>query len=147
MTPLYAGYTHNPDLNKHVGDFVSSRIWGRPDVLRNYCSMAVLHDGALVAGTVFHNWHPESGVIELTSASINRRWLTRDVIRCLFRMAFDEIGAQLAVMRVSEHNAVMIAIARRFGFSEVLVQRARGRNEAEWIFSLGDDEWQSSRWV
>ena len=113
----------------------------------SFCSMAVVHDGALIGGTLFHNCHPESGVIELTSAATDRRWLTRSVIRAMFHMAFDMIGAQLAVLRVSERNVDMIAIAQRFGFAGVLIPRLRGRNESEWLFTLADDDWLSSRWV
>jgi RimJ/RimL family protein N-acetyltransferase len=147
MTPYYASYTQHPERNYQIGDFVSNVVWGRPGVMDSYCSMGVYHKGALVAGTLFHNCQPECGVIELTSGATDRRWLTRTVIRHIFHMAFDLIGAQLAVMRVSEHNADMVAIAQRFGFSGVLIPRLRGRDESEWIFTLADDDWRASKWV
>ena len=108
--------------------------------------MAVFHNGGLVAGTLYHNWHPESGVIELTSASTDRRWLTKTVVKAMFHMAFAMIGAQLAVLRVSERNAGMVAIAQRFGFQGVLIPRLRGRDESEWVFTMTDDDWRASRW-
>lgn len=108
--------------------------------------MTVLHYGHAVAGTLFHNWQPETGVIELTSASTDKRWLTRPVVKAMFGMAFDLIGAQLAALRVSERNTDMVAIAKRFGFDGVLIPRLRGRDEAEWIFTLTDDAWRASRW-
>jgi RimJ/RimL family protein N-acetyltransferase len=108
--------------------------------------MAVFHYGHVVAGTLYHNWHPESGIIELTSASTDGRWLTRTVIKAMFGMAFGMIGAQMAVLRVSERNIDMVAIAKRFGFDGVLIPRLRGRDEAEWVFTLTDDAWRASRW-
>lgn len=108
--------------------------------------MAVFHGDELVAGTVFYDWDPDAGVVQLTSASLDRRWLTRPVVRAMFTMAFDMIGAQLAALRVSERNPGMVAIARRFGFDGVLIPRLRGRDEAEWIFTLPDDRWRGSRW-
>ena len=108
--------------------------------------MAVFHGEQLVAGTLYHNWHPESGVIELTSASTDRRWLTKPVVRAMFHMAFGMIGAQLVALRVSERNAGMVEIAQRFGFQGVLIPRLRGRDEAEWLFTLTDDDWRASRW-
>ena len=145
MTPSHASYGDNPAQNKAVGDFVSNLCFGRPGVMDSYCSMGVVHGGKLVAGTLFHNWHPECGVIEMTSASVDRRWLSRSVIQSMFTMAFNTIGAQLVTLRVSENNADMIAIAKRFGFDGVLIPRLRGRNEAEWIFTLTDDAWLNSR--
>jgi RimJ/RimL family protein N-acetyltransferase len=130
-----------------VGQFVSHQIWGGNEHVTDYCSMGVFRDKELIAGTLYHNWQPTSGVIELTSASVNRRWLTRSVIKAMFGMAFDMIGAQMVVLRVSECNTDMVTIAKRFGFSGVLIPRLRGRDEAEWIFSLTDDDWRKSRYA
>ncbi len=146
MTPVYASQTKDPVLNEATGAFVSQLCFGRPDAIEKFCSMAVFHYGHMVAGTLFHNWHPESGVIEMTSASTDRRWLMRPVVKAIFGMAFDMLGAQVAVMRVSERNADMVAIAQRFGFDGVLIPRLRGRNEAEWVFTLTDDAWRASRY-
>ena len=146
MTPVYASESHKPDLNARVGEFVSRLCFGMPDQIERYCSMAVFHNGGLVAGTLFHSWQPDSGVIELTSASTDRRWLTKTVVKAMFHMAFAMIGAQLAVLRVSERNTGMVEIAQRFGFQGTLIPRLRGRDEAEWLFTLTDDDWRASRW-
>jgi len=146
LTPVYASNTHLADLNAQTGAFVSQLCFGRPDQIERYCSMAVFNGKQLVAGTLYHNWQPDSGVIELTSASTDRRWLTKPVVRAMFHMAFGMIGAQLVALRVSERNAGMVAIAQRFGFQGVLIPRLRGRDEAEWIFTLSDDDWRASRW-
>ncbi|MGL4811910.1 MAG: N-acetyltransferase [Beijerinckiaceae bacterium] len=146
MTPVYASESHLTELNARVGDFVSRICFDRPGLIERYCSMAVFHEDKMVAGTLFHNWHPDSGVIEMTSASTDRRWLSRPVVRAMFTMAFDMIGAQLVALRVSERNADMVGIARRFGFQGVLIPRLRGRGEAEWVFTLTDDDWRASRW-
>lgn len=147
MRPIYASYRNNPEQNEITGNLVSELIWGKPGFVDKYCSMGVVHDEKLIGGTLYHNWHPEAGVIEMTSASTDKRWLTRPVIRAMFGMAFDLIGAQLAVLRVSERNTDMVGIAERFGFSGVLIPRLRGREEAEWVFSYTDDQWRSSRYV
>jgi len=146
MTPVYASETHLPDLNAQTGAFVSQLCFGMPDQIERFCSMAVFHGEQLVAGTLFHSWHPESGVIELTSASTDRRWLTKTVVKAMFHMAFAMIGAQLVALRVSERNTGMVEIAQRFGFQGTLIPRLRGRTESEWIFTLTDDDWRASRW-
>lgn len=146
MRAVVASNTYLPELNAKTGAFVSTMCFGRPDQIERYCSMAVFHNGGLVAGTLFHSWHPDAGVIELTSASTDRRWLTRHVVKTMFQTAFDMIGAQLVALRVSERNAGMVEIAQRFGFHGVLIPRLRGRDESEWLFTLTDDDWRASRW-
>ncbi len=103
----------------------------------------------LLAGTVYHNWSPEAGVIELTTYAESPRWLTRETLRHLFGYPFDVIECQMIVLRVSEHNERMASIARRFGFTEIRIPRLRGVYEDELIFTLTDDQWRglSSRWI
>jgi len=109
--------------------------------------MAVLSpSGELIAGTVYHNWHPNEGVIELSSFSISKRWLTRPVIRAMFALPFVRLGCQLVVLRVSERNKSMCEIARTFGFTEVYIPRLRGRDHGEFIFSFTDDQWAVSKY-
>ena len=139
-------YPHDSEQNKVIGDFVSCGIWGEPDRLEKYITMAVIENGQLIAGTVYHNWYPEDGVMELSSFSLSKRWLTKKVIRAMFTLPFARLGCQLVVTRVSERNKVMIDIMRRFGFSEVFIPRLRGRDEGEFIFSYTDDQWKSSRY-
>lgn len=146
ITTEYYGPQTNPDANEIMGDFVSEIIWNQKGCIRDYCSMAVFENGAIIAGTLYHNWHPEEGVIELTSASLSKRWLTRSVIRAMFWLPFERLGCQLVVLRVSERNKNMCGIARTFGFSEVYIPRLRGRDEGEFIFSFTDDQWRSSKY-
>lgn len=145
MEPLYFGPQSSADMNEAVGNTVSAAIWGEPGKLRDYCTMGVFLNGKLVAGTVYHNWHPDAGVIELTSASSTRKWLTRKVINAMFHLPFDILGCQMTVLRVSDRNQNMIGIARSFGFDETHIPRLRGRDEGEYIFTLTDDAWRASR--
>lgn len=132
--------------NQIVGDFVSIGIWGEPRRIEKYASMAVLQDGKLIAGTLYHNYYEDEGVVELSSFSLSKLWLTRKVLNAMFSMPFDRLGCQLVVTRVSERNTAMCDIMRRFGFSEVLIPRLRGRDHDEYIFSYTDDQWASSNY-
>nr|WP_244498449.1 GNAT family protein [Aureimonas ureilytica] len=102
-------------------------------------------DGRLVAGVLYHGWEPEAGVIEMSSASLSRRWLTRPVLDAIFRYPFEGIGCQLVALRVSERNTHLHRILRAFGFAEFFIPRLRGRDEGEIIFTLTDDAWRSGR--
>ncbi|MNL77791.1 hypothetical protein D3C87_2040460 [compost metagenome] len=65
------------------------------------------------------------------------------MLKGMFGYPFDQIGCQMVVLRVSEHNAVMIEIAERFGFKAYRIPRLRGRDEAEILFTLTDDDWRA----
>lgn len=133
-----------PQQNRIVGDFVSNLVWKQPGMLEKYCTMGVFDDGELIAGTVYHNWHPDEGIIELSSASLSKKWLTKNVISAMFALPFELLGCQLVVLRVSERNTGMCKIARRFGFDETYIPRLRGRDEGEMIFRYTDDQWRES---
>jgi RimJ/RimL family protein N-acetyltransferase len=139
---MYYSATINPAANAAVGFFVCAEAGV---VINDFCSMGVFEDGKLIAGTLYHNYHPESGVIELSSASISKRWLTKATIRAMFWLPFIRLGCQICILRVSERNKTMIGIARKFGFDEVYIPRLRGRDEGEFIFSLTDDAWRAHR--
>lgn len=101
-------------------------------------------DGVLVAGTVFHNYDKKAGIIELSSASKDPRWLSRDTLRLMFSYPFDQLDCQMVVLRVAEKNDRMRGIAKRFGFTEYIIPRLRGRSEAECVQTLTYEQWAAS---
>lgn len=137
------GGAGDPETNRQIADFVAAHIEGCERGFADFTTMGVEEEGVLVAGVVFHNYAPEAGVIELSAASINKRWLMRPVLKAMFGYPFDEVGCQVVVLRVSERNAGMIAIAERFGFMPHHIPRLRGRDEAEIIFTLTDNNWRA----
>lgn len=102
-------------------------------------------DNKLIAGSVYSNYDPAAAVIEISSASIDPKWLTSATINTMFSYPFDQLGCQLVVLRVSEQNKRMRRIAQKFGFTETIIPRLRGRDEAECIYTLTDDQWRDSR--
>lgn len=145
MIVVEAGPRSSAELNTAIGDFVSNEIWGRPGQIENFCSLGILDGDRLVAGVLYHNHYPDTGVIEMTAASISKRWLTRPVLKAMFSLPFDRFGCQLCVLRVSENNKPMIRMAKAYGFAEYVIPRLRGRDEAEHILTLTDDDWRRSR--
>lgn len=137
------GGAGDPAANDAVAGFVAAHIDGCERGFADFTTLGVADEGRLVAGVVYNNYSPEAGVIELSAASTNRRWLTRPVLKAMFSYPFDEIGCQLAVLRVSEENRGMVDIARRFGFTSHRIPRLRGRQEAEIIFTLTDNDWRA----
>lgn len=133
------------EFSQAVGDFVSVAIFGEPGKIADYCAAAIVDDDRLIAAVLFNNWVKENGVIEMHAGAVDKRWITRPVLRDLFAYPFDFLGCQLCVLRVSEHNKVMQRIAKAVGFKEYVIPRLRGRDEAEHIMTLTDDDWRGSR--
>lgn len=141
----FSDRSRNAEFNEAIGDFVSERIYGEPGRFREYCSLAVIDGGRVIAGVLYHHFHPSCGVIELSAGSIDKRWLTRGVLKAMFAVPFDLLACQLAVLRVSERNKAMLRIAKAYGFKEFIIPRLRGRDQAEHILTLSDDDWRGNR--
>ena len=101
--------------------------------------------GRLEAGIVYHNWQPEQGVIEISAASIHRKWLTRDRIKEIFGYPFDGIGCRMVVARIGEHNARARRIWRSLGAKEYAIPELRSPTEAEMIYTLTAEQWRDSK--
>lgn len=139
------GDSKNPELRYHLNAFVEKSIGGSGFGFGNSSAMGIFDDHQFIAAVVFHNWEPRAGVMEMSAASLSKRWLTRPVLQRMFGYVFGDVGCQMVVMRVSERNVGMVRIARAYGFSEVLIPRLRGREEGEFIFTYTDDDWRTSR--
>ncbi len=129
-------------LSKWVADL----IWpGKSRDFGNCQAMAVLEDDILIAGMVYHNYEPDSGVIEISGAGTSKRWLTRETLRKMFAYPFEECDCQTVVMRVSDHDEPLHRMLTAYGFERYRIPRLRGRDEAENVFVLTDDNWASNK--
>lgn len=101
--------------------------------------------GELIAGVVFHNYCPESGVIEISAASTTPRWMTRTAINAIFDYTFESAGCQMVLTRTSEHNTTVRKLWPRLGADEFSIPRLRGPQTAEVIFTLTREQWAQSK--
>lgn len=99
--------------------------------------------GALVAGVVFHGWNPARGVIEMSCAADDPRWLTRTVARAAFGYAFDV--ARVAYATCSERNAPVRRIWRACGAHEAIIPAFWGEDEAAALLTLTAADWRASK--
>lgn len=145
IAPRFIDPNKEPEFSQAVGEFVSHAIFGRGGQIGGYAAMAVVDDTRIIAGVLYNNWHPENGVVEMHAAAVDKRWLTRPVLKAMFAFPFDQMKCQMCVLRVSENNKAMLRIAKAYGFREYVIPRLRGRNEAEHILTLTDDDWRANR--
>ena len=129
-----------------VVDFVARNI---PGCERGFglCQAIGFGNGSIDAGVVYHNWSPETGVIELSAASTKRDWLTRARLLEIFAYPFDHIGCRIAVARIGEHNARARRIWRSLGADEFVIPLLRSPQEAEVIYTLTRERWKSGRFM
>lgn len=146
----YAFITNeHPESVQFLRRWVSKQIWPNDEreVEDNAVFLAVFEDKSLIAVVVFHNWDPHAGVVEITGASINRRFLTRPVLDALFGYAFKVLKCQMVVARVPDNASQrhQSRIYKSYGFNDVRIPRLFGRNEDGILFLLTDDAWRASK--
>jgi RimJ/RimL family protein N-acetyltransferase len=138
MTPTFG-------MDKAVHDWVANQL-GYPGFSGGVTNaIGSVLNGQLIGGVVFHNYYPENGVIEMSAASTDSRWLSRRMLRAIFTYAIDLLECQTVVMRVSADNSRMLNIAKAFGFNLYTIPRLRGRMEDETVCVYTDDQWRASR--
>lgn len=136
MTPVWGA-------DEAVAAWVAAHIPGCERGFDAARAVGVLSGGRLVAGVVFHDWNPERGLIELSAAATDRRWLTREVVRVVFGYAFTV--ARMAVTRTGESNAPVRRIWRALGATEYVIAGLWGPDEAGVIFTLTPQQLAASR--
>jgi hypothetical protein len=125
-----------------VCDWVAQRIPGCERGFDNAQGVGFLGpDGGLQAGVVYHNWSPESGTIEISAASENRAWLTKDRLFAIFDYP-PRIGCRMTVARTGESNARVRRIWRSLGANEYVIPALRSPTEAEIILTLPVEKWR-----
>jgi len=143
------GTSKTPEIRDGLVQFVGSRIEGGERGFGECVAMGVIDGDELLGAVIYHNYNPESGVIEISGASTHSRWLTRGVLWAMYNYPFNEIGCQMVVQRSSEKNRMwngrgLQRILKNLGFVETRIKRGRGRNEDELIYTLTDDAWASN---
>ncbi len=146
MFEIIWGGAANPKDRELMATWCANHIWpGLEKSFGSCTTMGVIRKGRMIAVVVFHNWQPECGVIEMSAASTDKRWLTRRVLHAMFSYCFDTTGVQMVVLRTAPGDTVMRRIMKSYGFKSYCIARLRGRNEDELINTLTDDDWKSNR--
>lgn len=106
-------------------------------------ALGVVSGKDLIAGVVFHNWHPESETIEVSSAAVSPKWATRSILTELFGYPFS--FCRMVVARQSAFNERSRRLWRAFGATEYIIKDLRADGEAEIVATLHRSQWVNSR--
>jgi RimJ/RimL family protein N-acetyltransferase len=107
----------------------------------------VLRDGALVAGVVFHDYHPQYETMQVSIAADRPNWATRPVLRAMFQYPFGQLGVNLLWAAMPHDLPDVHAFNGRLGFKKEATLRHRyGRKRHAVIASMTRGEWKRSPW-
>lgn len=131
-----------------LSHWVAELIWpGKARDFGNCHGLAVVCGAELIAGVIYHNFEPDAGIVELSGAGISRRWLTKETLRVMFQIPFQDWNCQAVVMRVADNNEYLHSILNRVGFERYRIPRLRGRDEAENVFVLTEEAWRGNKFM
>lgn len=128
--------------------WAADQIWpGKGHKFGECVCMGVLEGNRPIACMVYHDFNPEAGLIEISGAATDRRWLQRHVLKEMFAYPFEKAGVQMVVMRVSakREQRHLHRMLKSYGFKGHIIQRLYGRDEDGIVFTLTDDDWRSNK--
>jgi hypothetical protein len=135
----------NGDVFTAVEAFVATRIWGGHRKLSGDTAAVFVDAKDNMAGAVFfQNYDSETGVIELTGASVSPRFLTRKTLYELYSYAFNTLKCQTAMQVARADDDHQAGLLPRYGFKRFDVPRLKGRNTDAAIYVLHDDVWRAN---
>jgi len=98
----------------------------------------------IVGGFCYHDWRKENGVCEISGASTDRHWLTRQVLFELFAFPFNKLGCQMVVMRHKPEDKALARMLGAYGFKTVRLPRMFGRDADGLISTLTVEDWRAN---
>lgn len=76
--------------------------------------LGICRDGRLLAGIVYNNYNGSN--VEMSIASIDPRWCSRQAIRIAFLYPFAQLGCRRVSATVATHNEAARRLLERLGF-------------------------------
>lgn len=111
---------HDADVAAFVARFAPAE---RPEFAPGFRAFGVIRDdGALIAGVVFSDWHPEQKRLELSGVSLSRYAFRPPILAALGEYAFGQLGAFRVWARTSIDNRPARAMLKHLGFIEESTQ-------------------------
>jgi len=72
------------------------------------------------------------------------KWYGRHLLELFFGYPFEQLGCQMVITRNSEHNTRLHRQLKTYGFQCYPIPRGRGRDEAEMLWTLTEEQWRAS---
>jgi hypothetical protein len=104
--------------------------------------------GTLIAGIVYHNYHPEAGVIEMSLAALpNAQWRTRETLRRMYAYPFEQIGVQMVMHMTAASDERVLRQLATIGYMLVTVPRLLGRDRDGVLCLFTREAWEECKFI
>lgn len=134
-----------PETYSILEEFTSLIISGKPKKFGLGCAMVISKNKTVIACIIFTNYNSDYGVIEINGGAITRNWLNRNIIKKMADFVFGYLGCQSVYARCCADNKKLDRMFHSAGFKRTDLPRLRGREMAESVYTLSDDDWQNNK--
>ena len=143
---------NNPTLavfgyQTEIQTFVQKGLWDNKRQFGECVAIGFANKTGLVAGVVYHNYEPESKIIEISAYSSQRKWLTKKHLSTIFEYPFGQLRLRLVIARCNQNNQRVRRIWKNLGANEVILPELRAENEDEIVLMLKNNQWRKSKFM
>ena len=139
------------EQNAALRSWICDRITPRPTITEGECIAIVSDDGSrLYAGAIYHDWRPDTGLMELTAGSKapGVYWAKPDVLAAMLHYPFRQLGVRKLVVHIPEGNERAQRFAKGAGMvRECLLRHHYGWKQHAIVWSMMDREYARSRFA
>lgn len=134
--------------DEDVCQWASLVLYGIPDFFKNAKSLGILHDDKIIAALVYNNYtediYGRPLNIEMSIASVDKRWASRHTLREAFAYPFIQLNLERVQATTSTRNEGANLMLSRLGFQKEGTHRkayADGSDAFSWSMLKSDCRW------
>lgn len=113
--------------DKELCDWASTLIFRIPEQFQNSKAIGVSNNGKIIAAVIYSNYYlkPDgTGLsIEMSIASIDKRWATRHNLKAFFSYPFIQLGLERVWTQCSLNDGEIMQFNKRLGFIQEGIHR------------------------
>jgi RimJ/RimL family protein N-acetyltransferase len=102
--------------DEEVGKWVAAQLGMDDEAFYPCTAIGIEKEGKLIAGVVYNNYQPEL-LIEMSIASLDKRWATRHNIKAFFRYPFIQLGLERVQTLCKAADKGVVMFNKRLGFT------------------------------
>lgn len=109
----------------------------------NYEAIGIMDDEELIGGFIYH--HYVGHMVDISLATISKKWCTRRILREIFKYPFETCGVIRFQAQCKRSNKPMKKLFKRLGFKlEGVLRKAYRGTDDVFCYSMMKDE---CRWL
>ena len=110
-----------------VARWVSQQIFNNPDQFSNYRAIGIIDGERLICGVVYSDYRERPDgtplTLEMSIASVDKRWANRHNLKALFAYPFIQLGLERVQTLCSANEGDIMNFNKRLGFKQEGIHR------------------------